>query len=93
MFYSSIKKEHEMFDFALVKVLTLSDDGYDIRPDTPLCVDYMFYVSNQSIYVYRGSYSGELRTQNSKSHLMRTQSLKVLPLKHEVGQYLSLIHI
>ena len=78
-----------MFDFALVKVLTLSGDGYDVRPDTPLCVDYMFYVSNQSIYVYRGSYSGELRTQKLKSHLVRTQSLNVLPLKPGVGQYIA----
>ena len=32
--------------------------------------------------------SGELRTQKLKSHLLRTQSLKVLPLKPEVGQYI-----
>ena len=31
--------------------------------------------------------SGELRTQKLKSHLMRTQSLKILPLKPGVGQY------
>ena len=30
--------------------------------------------------------SGELRTQKLKSHLLRTQSLKVLPLKPGVGQ-------
>ena len=40
--------------------------------------------------------SGELRTQKLKSHLVRTQSLNVLPLKPGVSQYiaiLSLIHI
>ena len=31
--------------------------------------------------------SGELRTQKLKSHLVRTQSLSVLPLKSGVGQY------
>ena len=31
--------------------------------------------------------SGELRTQKLKSHLVRTQSLNVLPLKPGVGQY------
>ena len=34
--------------------------------------------------------SGELRTQKLKFHLMRTQSLKVLPLKPGVGQYLAM---
>ena len=36
------------------------------------------------------SRSGELRTQKLKSHLMRTQSLKVLPLKPGVGQYIAM---
>ena len=34
--------------------------------------------------------SGELWTQKLKSHLMRTQSLKVLPLKPGVGQYIAM---
>ena len=34
--------------------------------------------------------SGELRTQKLKSHLMRTQSLKVLLLKPGVGQYIAM---
>ena len=33
---------------------------------------------------------GELRTQKLKSNLMRTQSLKVLPLKPGVGQYIAM---
>ena len=32
----------------------------------------------------------ELRTQKLKSHLLRTQSLKVLPLKPGVGQYIAI---
>ena len=34
--------------------------------------------------------SGELRTQKLKSHLVRTQSLNVLPLKPGVGLYLAI---
>ena len=34
--------------------------------------------------------SGELRTQKLKSHLVRTQSLNVLPLKPAVGQYIAM---
>ena len=34
--------------------------------------------------------SGELRKQKLKSHLFRTQSLKVLPLKPGVGQYVAI---
>ncbi|WP_419597048.1 hypothetical protein, partial [Thiolapillus sp.] len=33
--------------------------------------------------------SGELRTLKLKSHLVRTQSLNVLPLKPGVGQYIA----
>ena len=36
------------------------------------------------------SCSGEQRTQKLKSHLVRTQSLKVPPLKHGVGQYITI---
>ena len=34
--------------------------------------------------------SGEVRTQNLKSHLVRTQSLNGLPLKPGVGQYIAI---
>ena len=34
-------------------------------------------------------HSGELRTQKLKSHLVRTQSFNVLPLKPGVGQYIA----
>ena len=33
---------------------------------------------------------GDLRTQKLKSHLLRTQSLKVFPLKPGVGQYIAI---
>ena len=33
--------------------------------------------------------SGELRTQKLKPHLLSTQSLKVLPFKAGVGQYIA----
>ena len=36
------------------------------------------------------SCSGELRTQKLKSHLVRTQSLNVLPLKPGIGQYIAI---
>ena len=39
------------------------------------------------VYVPR---SGELRTQKLKSHLVRTQSLNVLPLKLGVSQYIAI---
>ena len=35
--------------------------------------------------------SGELRTQKLKSHLMRTQSLNILPLKPGVGQCIGIL--
>ena len=36
------------------------------------------------------SRSGELRTQKLKSHLVRSQSLNVLPFKPSVGQYIAI---
>ena len=39
---------------------------------------------------YPKSRSGELRTQKLKSHLVRTQSLNVLPLKPGIGQYIAI---
>ena len=42
---------------------------------------------NQHLWVPR---SGELWKQKLKSHLMRTQSLKVLFLKPGVGQYIAM---
>ena len=44
-----------------------------------------------AIVLYLIPSSGELRTQKTaRSHLLRTQSLKVLPLKPGVGQYIAI---
>ena len=37
------------------------------------------------------SRSGELQTQKLKSHLVRTQSINVLPVKPGVGQYIAIL--
>ena len=42
-----------------------------------------------SSYVWNPA-SGELRMQKLKSHLVRTQSLNVLPFKPAVGQYIAI---
>ena len=39
-----------------------------------------------STFVFKLPRNGELQTQKLKSHLVRTQSLNVLPLKPGVGQ-------
>ena len=44
-----------------------------------VCILYVCFVLE--------SRSGELRTRKLKSHLVRTQSLNVLPLKPGLGQY------
>ena len=41
-------------------------------------------------FVFQSPRSRELRTQKLKSHLVRTQSLHVLPLKPGVGQYIAI---
>ena len=41
-------------------------------------------------FPFSGPRIWELRTQKLKSHLMRTQSLKVLPLKPGLGQYIAM---
>ena len=51
------------------------------------------FLVQQTIQVWRhcaGPRRGELRTQKLKSYLMRTQSLKVLPFKPGVGQYIAM---
>ena len=40
---------------------------------------------------YLFSRNAELQTQKLKSHLKKTQSLKVFPLKPGVGQYIAMI--
>ena len=48
---------------------------------------YHYYLTILLLFSPR---SGELRTQKLKSHLLRTQSLKVLPVKPAAGQYVAI---
>ena len=50
---------------------------------------YSYYYPNQ-VQHSEHSRRVELRTQKLKSHLLGTQSLKILPLKLGVGQYIAL---
>ena len=57
---------------------------------TPHVIDVAWeYVPFTSTHCSRPR-SGELRTQKLKSHLVRTQSLNVLPLKPGVDQYIAI---
>ena len=47
----------------------------------------LLFVDTLVVLLY---HNGELRTQKLKSHLMRTQSSKVLPLKPGVGQCIAM---
>ena len=44
----------------------------------------------QYSFLFKLPRSGELRLQKLKSHLVRTQSLNVLPLQPGVGQYIAI---
>ena len=51
----------------------------------------LFYTPlKQIFFLHSFPRSGELRTQKLKSHLVRTQSLNILPLKLGVGQYMAM---
>ena len=58
------------------------------RPWT--CLKKCFYNVSKQHLSSLSPRSGELRTQKLKSHLVRTQSLNVLPLKPGVGQYIAI---
>ena len=58
---------------------------HNSQRQTKLSEISIFYIS--IVYSPR---SGELRTQKLKSHLVRTQSLNVLPLKPGVGQCIAI---
>ena len=60
--------------------------GVVVTAGTTITVLTFFKLS----FPYRDSRSVELRTQKLKSHLMRTQSLNVLPLKPGEGQYIAI---
>ena len=48
------------------------------------------FLTSRKVHILNLPRSGELRTQKLKSHLVRTQSLNVLPLKPGVGQYIAI---
>ena len=50
-------------------------------------VKYFKVIYQLSLNAFQYPRSGELRTQELKSHLVRTQSSNVVPLKPGVGQY------
>ena len=50
------------------------------------CGNFILLIIDKSVFGL--NCSGELRTQKLKSHLVRTQSLNILPLKPGVGQYI-----
>ena len=51
---------------------------------------YSMEIIHTFFVVVVGPRSGELQTQKLKSHLVRTQSLNVLPLKPGVSQYIAI---
>ena len=68
-----------------------------VRACVCVCVGPMLlFAPPPSVYVAYATacppppHRGELRTQKLKSHLVRTQSLNVLPLKPGVGQYIAI---
>ena len=56
----------------------------------PFCLFFLRTVSVLCLFCLIGFRSGELRTQKLKSHLVRPQSLNVLPFKPGVGQYIAI---
>ena len=69
----------------------LSGPGHKHTSHSQVRIALCFKISCRcSLVVLSKPRSGELRTQKLKSHLVRTQSLNVLPLKPGVGQYIAL---
>ena len=55
-----------------------------------LHISYKDHVTNEEVRAKIKTRSGELRTQKLKSHLVKTQSLNVVPFKPGVGQYIAI---
>ena len=58
------------------------------RKEYSALITYLPFIHDFFLYFFPRS--GELRTQKLKSHLVRTQSLNVLPLKPGVDQYIAI---
>ena len=59
---------------------------YVMEPQTSLCSDPVKQLRQRFQFQLRNSRSGVLQAQKLKTHLLRTYSSKVLPLKPGVGQ-------
>ena len=70
------------FMHALFRSLAKGHSAENLRLS---CLDFIHRPRRFTLH----SRSGELRTQKLKSHLVRTQSLNVLPFKPGVGQYIA----
>ena len=57
---------------------------------TRKCPQILIYCIRISLSTFSVPPSGDMRTQKLKSHLLRTQRFKVLPLKPEVGQCIAI---
>ena len=61
-----------------------------MEPQTSLCSDPVKQLRQRFQFQLRNSRSGVLQAQKLKTHLLRTYSSKVLPLKPGVGQNIAL---
>ena len=58
--------------------------------DTPTLPNTALFLDQSGRSMFLVPRSGEPRTQKLKSHLVRTQSLNILPLKPGVGRYITI---
>ena len=77
------------------KTIHAIDGGMNLQTNLKLCpatpnLSFSLLAIFVNCFYKFGPHSGELRMQTLKSHLMRTQSLHVLPLKPGVGQYIAI---
>ena len=86
--FSYLFLDNMPFSYLFLDSLPFSYLFLDSMPFSYLFLDSMPF-SYQYLFLDLSAFprSGELRTQKLKSHLVRTQSLNVLPLMHGVGQY------
>ena len=69
----------------LVESMRMRKEADSVERDSSF---WLSRLTRIALILSRKPRSGELQTQKLKSHLVRTQSLNVLPLKPGVGQYI-----
>ena len=73
---------------------TCDDQDHRVKGDNCYCVHCsppsVSETNMQILFISMEPRSGELRTQKLNSHLLRTQSLKVLPIKPGGSQYIAI---